>query len=232
MHGPHPKDRALFAEEKEAVLRAAAGDLRWLLGRGYALPGALALVGNRFQLAKRQRQCLLRGVCAPDLAEAVRRAAVEASALRGAALLIDGHNVLIAVETALARGVLIRSDDGFLRDLAERHGSYRKSARTEEALLLLRDALASLALGEARCYLDRPLPLSGLLARRVREVVPAAEVAVVPSPDGAIAARLKEDPRAVCATSDAGILRRAARVFDLAAYIARARIPDAWTIAL
>ncbi len=232
MHGPHPKDRTLFAETAAAKLRGAAADLRWLLGRGYALPGALALVGNRFQLAKRQRQCLLRGVCAPDLAEAVRRATVDASAVRGAALLIDGHNVLITVETALARGVLVRGDDGFLRDLAERHGSYRKSARTEEALLLLRDALAALGPAAVHCYLDRPLPLSGLLARRVREVVPAAEVDVVPSPDGAIAARLKEDATAVCATSDSGILRRAEAVFDLAAHIVRARIADAWTIAL
>ncbi len=49
--GPHPEDRRLFAPEALPRLRAAAGDLSWLLSRGYAPESSLKLVGDRYALA-------------------------------------------------------------------------------------------------------------------------------------------------------------------------------------
>ncbi len=233
MRGPHPQDRTLFREEALARMREAAADLRYLLGRGYATPSALGLVGDRFQLVTRQRQCLMRAVCAPADAQTVRRGAVDAAAVRNAQLCIDGHNVVITLETALAGGLLVRGDDGFVRDLAEKHGAYRKNVRTEPALRLLGAALSALAPARVCCYFDRPLSGSGALARRMREIVPASsEVEVVPSPDFVLKARAGEDPDAIIATSDSGILRRTRRTFDLSAHIITADVRDAWMVSL
>jgi hypothetical protein len=48
--GPHPEDRELFSSDAVPSLHSAASDLSWLLTRGYASPGALKLVGDRYTL--------------------------------------------------------------------------------------------------------------------------------------------------------------------------------------
>jgi hypothetical protein len=233
MRGPHPKDRQLFQEEKLIAIREAAVDLRYLLGRGYAQRGALKLVGDRLQLTGRQRQLLFRGVCAPRVAQEVRSSHVGSEGVRQAPLLVDGHNVLITLETALAGGMLIRSDDTFLRDIAEKHGAYRQSEHTEKAVEIVRDGLGELAPRTVTCYFDRPLPFSGLLAGRVREVLGGdVNVQVVPSADGALKDAAGESAGAVVATSDSAVLRAVARTFDLTQYLVARWVPGAWIVSL
>ena len=234
MHGPHPRDQALFGDaQQRARIGEAAGDLRYLLGRGYARPGALRLVGDRYQLASRQRQLLFRAVCAPQAAERTRAVCVPPARVRGAPLVIDGHNVLITLETAAAGGLVLRCDDGFLRDIAERHGAYRQSAHTARALALLAEALGELKPGAVRCYLDRPVAFSGLLAESVRRALgAAAAVEVVDSPDFMVKHMAGDLPDAVAATSDSGILGQVAAAFDLAGWIVARRLPDAWVFAM
>ena len=70
--GPHPSDAMLFGRDDSVqTLRMAAGDFAWLLGRHYAQQAALTLVGNRYQLHRRQRLALSRAVAAPHLASRV-----------------------------------------------------------------------------------------------------------------------------------------------------------------
>ena len=44
--GPNPADAELFGEAMVPTLRVACAELSWLLGRGYAEPSSLALVGD------------------------------------------------------------------------------------------------------------------------------------------------------------------------------------------
>ena len=82
--GPHPEDVCLFGTaESQRLLRLAAGDLAWLLGRHYAPEAALTLVGNRYQLRQRQRHALRRAVAAPAVARARRARQVGPEALTG-----------------------------------------------------------------------------------------------------------------------------------------------------
>ena len=231
MRGPHPKDKELFCETELARLREGAADLRYLLERGYAQPGALKLVGDRFQFLGRQRQALYRSVFAPSESERIRSSRLKPDELAGRPLLIDGHNVLITIETALGGGLLIRCDDGFLRDIAEKHGSYRQSEHTERAINLLERALQSLRPSRVNLFLDRPIPFSGLLARRLREAVgEGAAVSVVPSADGAIKEEFRSAPDAVAATSDSALLKSCAATFDLPSFVVEKWIPRAWVI--
>lgn len=102
--GPHPEDAVLFAHEKWPALQGASADLCWLLDRGYAMRSALTLVGDRYALAQRQRLAVARSTCAAS--DRDRRLAHQApvAALRDAELWIDGYNLLITVEAALAGG--------------------------------------------------------------------------------------------------------------------------------
>ena len=58
--GAHPRDRELFAPERIEDLRRAVGDLSWLLSRGYAPTSSLKIVGDRYDLAQRQRTAVAR----------------------------------------------------------------------------------------------------------------------------------------------------------------------------
>lgn len=116
--GPHPEDHRLFAPEASPVLRRATEDLGWLLARGYSGDAAITLVGDHFQLDRRQRVALRRSTSADPEARKRKRVA-----LSGARVAVDGFNQIVTVEAALSGGLLIRGTDGLLRDLASVHGS-------------------------------------------------------------------------------------------------------------
>src|SRR5262249_43058029 len=68
--GADPEDAELFAPRWIPVLRTATAELSWLLSRGYAETSALALVGNRHALRRRQRDAVRRCACADAAREA------------------------------------------------------------------------------------------------------------------------------------------------------------------
>src|SRR5690606_36397710 len=108
---------------------AAVEELSWLRSRDYAEPSALALVGDRHQLAARQREAVRRSACTERArASRSRREVAVADASR---IGIDGFNLVITIESALAGGVVLVGRDGAYRDLARVHGSYRRVADTE-----------------------------------------------------------------------------------------------------
>jgi hypothetical protein len=233
--GPHPKDRDLFADEHLEALRLAAAELTYLRARGYALPGALKLVGDRHQLRERQRIAIKRATseAAGAVARARRRAGEGAAPPD--ALGIDGFNVVITLETALNGGVLVSTLDGGLRDLAGVHGSYRVSAATDRAIALAAARLTERGWqGVPTCwYLDAPVSNSGRLAARLRahgsQAGLAWTVEVVPDPDVVLAAL---PPGSLAASSDAVILERCPGWIDLAGEAIRAGVPQAWILEL
>jgi hypothetical protein len=226
--GPHPADAELFAPAALPRLRGAVSDLSWLLSRGYATPGALQLVGNRYALEARQRQAVTRSAC-PDAALARRRSAeVAAEAVAGGTLLIDGYNVLTTIETALGGGVVLLGRDGACRDIAGVHGTWRRVEETVPALRLVGRFLAA-RVSPARCvwYLDSPVSNSG----RLRGIIECAaadagwdwSVEVIPDVDG----RLIAADNATVATADAEIIDGCGRWYALTRQLVRAEIPAA-----
>lgn len=231
--GPHPADAELFAPAVLPRLRGAVSDLSWLLTRGYATPGALQLVGNRYALEARQRQAVTRSAC-PDAALARRRSAeVGPEEVAGRTLLIDGYNVLTTIETALGGGVVLLGRDGACRDIAGVHGTWRRVEETVPALRLVGGFLAA-RLRPARCvwYLDAPVSNSGRLRGIIESTASEAgwdwSVEVVPDVD----ARLAAPTDATIATADAEILDGCGRWYALTRELVRAEIPDAHLVHL
>lgn len=162
--GPHPEDARLFAPSWHPRLRRACAELSELLGWGYAMNAATTLVGDRHQLHRRQRLALKRSAVAP---EAARERRARLGGLAGERVAMDGFNILVTAEAALAGAVLLRGRDGRLRDLASVHGTWRRMEETSRALGLLAEILAPAA--EVRWVLDRPVSNSGRLAGWIRE---------------------------------------------------------------
>src|SRR5690606_15874791 len=229
--GPAPDDASLFAAAELPRLRTAVAELAWLLDRGYAERSALALVGNRHDLEARQRTAVLRCVCSDAQRERRRAHRIEPEAVAGRALAIDGFNVLIVVESALAGGVLLRGRDRMIRDLASVHGSYRRNDRTLAASVAIGERLAALAPSSVTWLLDRPVSNSGRLELALRELATERgwpwTIELDYNPDRRLA-----DFEGPVATGDAWILDHAEQFVDLADAVVAERCPGAWIIDL
>jgi hypothetical protein len=217
----------LFAPRFHGELRAAVGDLSWLLGRGYAEPSSLKLVGDRYRLRKRQREAVRRSACTDAAREKRRARRLAVADLRGRDVAIDGFNCVIVVESMLAGGVILRGRDGMLRDIASVHGSYRRVEVTHQALVALRDVLVAAAPSSVAWYLDRPVSNSGRLREFILDIAPAGAAWNVELPLAVDPILARTD--AVVATADANILDACGRFIDLPAATG---IPGTWLIDL
>jgi hypothetical protein len=207
------------------ALRAAVADLSHLLGRGYAEIAALELVGNRHQLTVRQRMAVRRCACTDAQRSGRMARCVGPERWRGAALAVDGFNVLTTVEVALAGGVLLRARDSCVRDIASMHGSFRRVDETEPALQHLADVLIAARPTSVLWILDRPVGNSGRLAQRIRDVAATRELAWTVELHDRADAALRSAPVLV-ATADSAILDAIGPWIDLAS-VAIARLAAA-----
>lgn len=206
--GQHPEDDRLFSEAWLPRLRQAVADLSYLFSRGYAEKAAQKLVGDHHQLDVRQRRAVLGAAC-PDASLAWRQAhALSPDAVAGRTVTIDGYNILIAVECALAGGILLRGTDGCIRDLASIHGSYHKVEETLPAVHLIGEALDRLGVAQANWYFDAPVSNSGRLKVLLESEAAQAgwkwRVELARNTDKVLAAS-----EHIVATSDSWILDRA-----------------------
>jgi hypothetical protein len=229
--GPDPRDGEAFGPSRWPALRAAAADLSWLLGRGYAPVSALKLAGDRYGLTERQRQAVRRASCSDEARRRRHGKQAAAAELSGRDLLIDGFNVLTTIEAALGGAVVFLCRDGTCRDLAGVHGTYRKVAETLPAVSKLAQVLDKLGVGRALWVFDRPVSNSG----RIRTIV--LETAAAQSRDWS--AELAENPDTVLkassglvATADSDILDSGPRWFNLARHVVETACPGAQLIDL
>lgn len=230
--GPHPGDAELFGRDDNVqMLRVAAGDFSWLLGRHYAHQAALTLVGNRYQLHRRQRLALSRAVAAPRVARLRRCHQVDVQALGGAILQVDALNQLITVEAALSGALLLRGHDGALRDLASVHGTYRLVRESMVSLEAIGAYLASCKLEAVAFLIDAAVSNSGRLATRIRCLGERNgwpwRATLVSDPDPIL-----QRTQHLVATSDSVILDVAAHWFDLASAVVARAVPHAWCLDL
>jgi len=206
--GKHPEDGKLFAPERVPVLREAVADLSFLYTRGYSDRSALKTVGDRYALDVRQRAAVSSAACSDAALECRRAHWVAPSDLAGREVNLDGYNILILAESALAGGVLLRGRDGCIRDLASIHGSYHRVEETHSAIHLIGRILQELRVAHAQWRLDSPVSNSGKLKTRLCEDAERSgwpwSVTLDPNPDKVLA----QSPR-VAVTSDSWILDRA-----------------------
>jgi len=235
--GKHPDDDRLFAVVHRAALRESVAEYSWLLTHGYAPDSALKLVGDRHSLTVRQRTAVQRASCS-DQALAHRAATRrELCAATGQALGIDGYNLLITVESALAGGLILVGRDGCCRDLASVHGTYRKVTETTPAIDLIVDFLTAIDAPRIDWFLDRPVSNSGRLKRLLAQKLEARplhahrsvpwNIQLVDSPDRILCAY-----PSLVASSDSAVLDRCSTWINLAADIISRRVPTAWTLDL
>ena len=206
-------------------MRSAVDDLCWLLSRGYSAPAAEKIVGNRYRLRDRQRRALQRVAAGAREVERRRQKEVAPEALKEQALVVDGYNVLLTVETALSGGVLLRGCDGTVRDLSTLGSHYRRRTVTESAIELIVAYLSRIEPAEVLWYFDRPVSNSGRLAALVDGQLKTHRAHWSARAVHGVDQRLIAS-EAVVATADSRILDRCRRWFNLAHWVLLAHPPE------
>lgn len=229
--GPAPRDERLFDRGHIPILRAAVTDLCWLLDRGYASNSATELVGNRYNLASRQRMAVSRCSCPIEAAHHRRRLQLTPEAVQGRELWLDGYNVLTVLESALAGGLVLLGRDGCCRDIAGIHRRYRKVNETVPGLRLIGETTAAWGVTCCRWWLDKPVSNSGRLKALIEEQARAAGWNMAVELDFNPDRILSQSPH-VIATSDGAVLDRCQQWVNLARGIIADHIPTAWLLDL
>ncbi|OGP73196.1 MAG: hypothetical protein A2V86_13230 [Deltaproteobacteria bacterium RBG_16_49_23] len=208
---------------KSESLQIAAEDFRYLLNRGYPRKAALELVGNRYGLTFNERHRLHRGVFSDQDSKWRKARRISFHQIRNKDLAIDGHNVIITLEAGLSGLPLIFGDDGFIRDISGRSGSYRTSERTEEALLLIFEALKRRKPRHTLFLFDAPMSRSGELAKEIRGRLKKEGI-----PGDARAMKVPEKVligfSGIVATTDTAIIDRSKQTVDFAGALLRKRL--------
>lgn len=205
---------------KSKYLQEAAEDFRYLLNRGYPRKPSLELVGNRYQLTFDERHLLHRGVFSDEDSIWRKGRKIPFYQIRDRDLAIDGYNLVITLEAGLSGLPLILGDDGFIRDISGLSGNYRRSEKTEEALLLIFNALKRVKPRHALFLFDAPISKSGELARKIRRRLKKEGI-----PGNAQAMKVPEKIligfSGVVATTDTAIIDQSKKAVDLAGHILR-----------
>ncbi len=222
--GAHPRDAALFAPEKIDAIRSAGADFSLLLGKGYADKSSLKLVGDRYNLTHRQRLAVMRSACSKQQFKSRKSKQIDTNRISGKRIVIDGYNLLITIEAALAKGIIILCQDGCYRDLASVHGTYRKVAETVPAIELIADFLDCTGPVNVLWLLDKPVSNSGRLRALIENMAKDNAwqwtVELVMSPDALL---IQTDE--IVATSDSVILDSCRQWVNLAAEIITQKLP-------
>ena len=204
-------------------LQKAAEDFRYLLNRGYPRKASLEIVGNRYGLTFDHRHLLHRGVFSDSDSESRRKKIISIKEVQNKDLAIDGHNVLITLESGLSGRPLILADDGFVRDISGLSGSFKKTEMTEKAINWIVTFLKKWRPRHTLFLFDAPISKSGILAQELRALLKKESL-----PGDALAMKVPEKIligfQGVIATSDTAIVDRSEEVIDLAGDIIRMRI--------
>ncbi|MFZ2446120.1 MAG: DUF434 domain-containing protein [Syntrophobacteraceae bacterium] len=193
----------------------AAADFFFFLNRSYPRAAALELVGNRYNLPQIERNLLDRGVFGHREALSRRGKREMGSRWREELLVVDGHNVQITIESHIEGRLLLKANDGAMRDLAGQSAKFRLSETSALAIDMIFRFLSEFPPREVLFLFDAPMSRSGETAsmyrERIREARLSGDARAVDVPE-------REFPvaRCVAASSDRAVLDASPRWIDLA----------------
>ena len=227
----HPDDQALFGDQQLLRLQKAVYELCWLFNHGYARHSAITLVGDHHQLGRRQRIAIGRAACSDDRKNARNCKCLKLQQIKNRDLIIDGFNLIITLEAAIAGAVLLQCRDGCIRDLASVHGTYQQVQETELIIEMIGRTLAAFEPASVYWLFDKPVSNSGRLTQLVRTTAEAHgwnwRADLHDNPDRAISSSDK-----IAITSDSVILDAAEHWLNLTVYMLDHDFYDIWLIDL
>ena len=227
--GYSPDDEHNFTGIALETLKRSTDDLYFLMNRGYPVKGASVFVGNHYLMSERQRIAMTRIVSSEKEIAARSAKQIRPQSLAGAAVNIDGFNVIITLEVALSGSPVFVCMDGAYRDLAGLRGTYRLIDKTDAAIRLILSELQKLSVTRAVFWLDAPVSNSGRLKTRIAEIAEEERFEIGVEVVGDVDRMLYDLPNVI--SSDSVILDHCPGWVNLSERLIPA-IPAAWIVDL
>jgi len=204
------------------ILGEAIRDMRYLLNRGYNRKTAADYVASRYKLRKEERAIIYRSVYPDQQAQNRLKKMLNPEEISGKKLLIDGFNNIITLESALKGNLLLMCDDGVIRDISYTSRKFKYSQHTKEAIEMIFEALKTYRPSEVIFFFDKQISFSGEIASMVRKMINKEGLV------GDAKTSKRNDTEIltfgeIIASSDSIIIEKAAKIFDLAGYIAKSK---------
>lgn len=201
-------------------LSLPAQDIRYLLERGYPKTSSIRFVSNHYRLKENERHVLTRVIVPPQTAVARNKKHLTCREVTGKNILVDGYNVLIAIESMIGGHILWLCDDGFVRDTRGVFRSHSNSDITMEAVKQMCSLLLRCNVPFVKILLDSQMSQSGQLANLIRH-----EMALL-SLQGEVSTSVHADfdlknagSQYVVATADGIVIDAVEKVIDLPASV-------------
>lgn len=105
--GYEENDKRFFSPKELIRLKKAKEEIEYLINRDYKLDNVVTFVSNRYQFSNRQRDCLKRVVCTLDSLNLRKSKKLDIKNISGQTIHIDGFNLIITLEVALSKKILI-----------------------------------------------------------------------------------------------------------------------------
>jgi len=150
-------------------LKLAAKDFRYLLNKDYPREKSLSLIGDRYSLDSQHRQLLHRAIFSEEEVSKRKSKLVSIEKLNKIILGVDGHNIIITLESALKGILLVKAADGVVRDIAGVSSNYKITEITFKAVAFLTEFFKNSSLERVDFYFDSPISYSGELAKIVKQ---------------------------------------------------------------
>lgn len=207
-------------------INEAKNDFKYLLNRGFPKKGALEFVGNHYLLKQEERNYLYRTVFTNKQMDERKDKLILLADIKDKEVTIDGYNVLITTES-ICNGEdenIVIGEDGVLRDINAVFGKYKQSETTEIALKSIIAILKLFKPKKILFFYDRPVSLSGELAKLTNEVLESYSVPGKAETCETVDFKLVElsrDVNRIIATSDSVIIDKVDRILDIPSYVSR-----------
>ena len=209
---------------KNQKLEVAKKDFRYLLNQGYPRKGALKFVGDHYLLEELPRNYLYRTVFSKDQAEIRRIKLVLLADIKNKTVFIDGYNVLITLESICGgeNGLIVRGDDGVIRDVKAVFGKYKGNKMTKSVLNSVISLLKLYHPLSVRVFYDSQVSFSGELAKLTREIMAMHGVHGTAETSENVdfqLVHLSRDVEGIVATSDSVIMDKVDKILDIPSFI-------------
>jgi hypothetical protein len=207
------------------ILKEAIIDMRYLLNRGYNRKTAADYVTSRYKLSKEERAIIFRAVYPDEQAKSRLKKLINIEEVAGNTLLIDGFNNIITIENAVRGAILIKCDDGLIRDISYTSRKFKMTPYTEPAIMMMFEILKICKAKESIFFFDEQISFSGEIASKIRQKMREEGI------NGDAKTSKRNDTEiiskdGIIASSDSLIMERANKIFDLAGYIVNSKFKE------
>jgi len=211
---------------KYTKLEAAKRDFKYLLNQGYPRKGALKFVGDHYLLEEISRNLIYRTVFSNEEAENRKMKLVLLDDIKNKTVFIDGYNVLITIESIFKgeNGLIVKGDDGVIRDVKAVFGKYKCNEKTKDVLNAIISLLKLYQPLFVRFFFDRQVSMSGKLTKLTQEIMAIQEIKGKAETSENVDFQLifrSSDTDGIVATSDGVIIDKVNKILDIPNYISR-----------